>query len=67
MRKIDWKPVKDIAELLCGVACYGLVVAASQKFADHITDNHVSRVGYNEAVKAIMDSGMFSHEKTRSC
>ena len=65
MKKIDWEPVKDVVEVLCGVAVYGLVVAASNKMADRIIDAPDSTtVGYNDAVKAIMKSGMYSHDKT---
>ena len=63
MKKIDWSTVKNIAELVGGATCYVLMVAASQKMIDYATDNYISEYGYNEAVKAIMDSGMYSHDK----
>lgn len=47
MKKIDWKPIKDIAELVCGATAYVLVLAASSKVIVHIAK----------------DSSMYSHDK----
>lgn len=63
MRKIDWKSVKGIAEVACGFAVYGLVLMASNKVADYVIDGGVSLIGYDGAVEAIMNSGMYSHDK----
>ena len=62
--KINWKPVKDFAELICGVACYGLLVTAYRKIGESpsVTSDRVS-ARYDEAVGAIMSSGMYSHDK----
>ena len=64
MKKIDWKPVKDIAELVGGAACYLLMVTASSKVMEHITKvPESSFAGYDDAIGAIMKSGMYSHDK----
>ncbi|MBO5319080.1 MAG: hypothetical protein J6B01_04640 [Ruminococcus sp.] len=67
MKKIDWGPIKDFAEVICGFACYGLMVAASRKIVEHTTDIPNSNIaGYDDAVGAIMKSSMYSHDKARA-
>ena len=67
MKKIDWKPVKDIAELVCGATCYVLMVAASSKVMERITEVPESTfAGYDDAIGAIMKSGMYSHDKAHA-
>ena len=67
MKKIDWKPVKDIAELVGGAISYGLVVAAYGKIVKNITAvPESSFAGYDDAIGAIMKSGMYSHDKARA-
>lgn len=64
MKKINWKPVKDIAELACGAVVYVLTVAAYGKVMDYVTDVHESTIArYDDAVGAIMKSSMYSHDK----
>lgn len=63
MKKINWSIVKDFAELIGGATCYVLLTAASRTALGYVTDNYISKAGYDEAVKAIMDSGMYSHDK----
>ena len=62
--KINWKPVKDFAELVGGAVSYVLIVATYRKLMDNVfySPNSVT-AHYDDAVKAIMDSGMFSHDK----
>lgn len=65
--KINWKPVKDFAELVCGATAYVLLLAASGKAMNYVTDSPNSGIaGYDDAVNAIMKSGMYSHDKARA-
>lgn len=67
MKKIDWKPVKDIAELVGGAVAYGLVVAAYSKVVKNITEfPENSFAGYDDAIGAIMNSSMYSHDKSKA-
>lgn len=67
MKKFDWKPVKDIAELVGGAACYVLMLAASSKVMEHVTAvPESSFVGYDDAIGAVMKSSMYSHDKARA-
>ena len=62
--KINWKPVKDFAELVGGAVTYVLMVAASRKIMEYVIVNPDSEiVYYDDAVNAIMKSGMYSHDK----
>ena len=62
--KINWKPVKEFAELVGMVLAYGLIVDATSKFVNHVSDGSNSVIaGYDDAISAIMKSGMFSHDK----
>lgn len=64
MKKFDWKPVKDFAEVVGGVVCYGLMLTAYGKFMEHVTEvPESSFAGYDDAIGAIMKSGMYSHDK----
>lgn len=64
MKKIDWKPVKDIAELVGGAVSYVLVLAAYGKIMERISEVPESAiVGYDDAIGAIMKSDMYSHDK----
>lgn len=62
--KINWKPVKEFAELIGGAVSYVMVVAAYRKFIEDMcySPNSVT-AHYDDAVKAIMDSSMYSHDK----
>jgi hypothetical protein len=67
MKKIDWKPVKDIAELVGGAVSYVLIVSAYGKFMERITTVSESPLaGYDDAIGAIMKSGMYSHDKAHA-
>lgn len=67
MAKIDLKPVKDIAELVGGAISYVLILAAYGKFMERITEvPESSFAGYDDAIGAIMKSGMYSHDKARA-
>ena len=56
--------IKTIAGKVWDVASYGLMLAASYKVADYIAGESDSKfASYNDAVKAIMNSSMFSHDK----
>lgn len=62
--KINWKPVKDFAEVVGGAVTYVVMIAAYRKFMEHLTVDYNSGIaGYGDAVDAIMKSGMFSHDK----
>lgn len=64
MRKIDWKPIGEFVGQVCEAALYGLVIATSYKVGKRITNGlNSTSAGYNDAVEAIMDSDMFSHDK----
>ena len=61
MKKLDWDSIKSIAGKFCTVAGYGLLVLASRKVADYTVDDCVSAfAGYDDAIGAIMKSGMYS-------
>lgn len=65
--KVNWKPVKDFAELVCGATAYVLLLTASGKAMSYVTDSSNSGItGYDDAVNAIMKSGMFSHDKAKA-
>lgn len=67
MKKIDWKPVKDIAELVGGAVSYVLIVAAYGKVMERITEvPESSFAGYDDAIAAIMKSSMYSHDKAHA-
>jgi len=67
MKKINWESVKGVAELIGGFVCYGLVIVASQTIVDKATEKTVSPIaGYDDAVGAIMKSGMYSHDKANA-
>lgn len=62
--KINWKPVKDFAEVVGGAVSYVLIIAAYRRLMENIYYSPNSETAhYDDAVKAIMDSGMFSHDK----
>lgn len=64
MKKFDWKPVKDLAELVGGAVTYVLMIAACRKFMESMYEIPNSEAAhYDDAVRAIMKSGMFSHDK----
>ena len=65
--KINWKPVKDIAELVGGAVSYVVMIAAYRKFMEGMIGSPNSRnMYYDDAVKAIMESGMYSHDKANA-
>lgn len=62
--KINWKPVKDIAELVGGAVSYVVMIAAYRKFMERMCESTSSDiVYYGDAVGAIMRSDMYSHDK----
>lgn len=64
MRKISLKLVKDLAELVVGSVAYVLISAASAKMVSQFADSCIDNVAaYDDAVNAIMKSGMYSHDK----
>ena len=59
MKKINWEPIKDFAEIICGVVAYGLIVTASGKAMEYIVDEPGNSTAlYDDAVSAIMKSSM---------
>jgi hypothetical protein len=63
MRKIDWKPIGNFVGQAGEIVLYGLALATSWKIGEYITGFDRKTAGYSDAVKAIMDSRMFSHDK----
>ena len=67
MKKINWEPVKDIAEFACEAMSYVLILAASGKVMERITAvPESSFASYDDAIGAIMKSSMYSHDKSRA-
>ena len=64
MKKINWESVRGYAEQLCEVASYLLVYTAASKGMKYVLDcGDREPVRYDDAVNAIMHSGMYSHDK----
>lgn len=63
MRKINWKPIGEAIGQAGEIVLYGLAIAASWKASEYIYGNDSKIASYSDAVGAIMDSGMFSHDK----
>ena len=62
--RINWKTVKNLAEMVGGAVSYVLLVATYRKIMEDMLYNPNSvSAHYDDAVKAIMDSGMYSHDK----
>ena len=65
MKRIDWKSIGDFVGHVGEIALYGIAVVASYKIGDYVINNELGSetVGYEDAVKAIMASDMYSHDK----
>lgn len=64
MKKINWEPIGKFVGQVCEVALYGVALVASYKVGKIVTNGlETTSAGYKDAVGAIMDSGMFSHDK----
>lgn len=65
MKKINWKSIGGFAGQVCEIALYGVALIASYKVGDYIINDGLesATASYSDAVGAIMDSGMFSHDK----
>ena len=64
MRNINWNSIGNFAGKVCDMVACGLLVVASRKMVDCAVDDYVSAfAGYDDAVSAIMKSGMYSHDK----
>lgn len=64
MKKINWGTVGKIAKEACEIAIYGLVAVATIKICEPATEKcDDTAATYGDAVRAIMDSDMFSHYK----
>lgn len=67
MKKIKWESIRGYAEQLCEVASYLLVYTAANKGMKYLLDcGYKEPVGYDDAVQAIMHSGMYSHDKANA-
>lgn len=67
MKKINWETIRGYAEQLCEVASYVLVYTAASKAMSYVLDvDSCERVGYDDAVYAIMHSSMYSHDKSEA-
>jgi hypothetical protein len=64
MMKLDLKTIGKVVEPVLEIAACSFLVWASYKYVGDTTaiDNDLS-AGYDDAVKAIMDSDMYSHDK----
>lgn len=64
MKAIKSETIKNVAGQVWDVVSYGLMLAASYKVAEYISSgNNNHTAGYDDAVEAIMKSGMYSHDK----
>lgn len=64
MKGLNLERIGKFAGQVCELVAYGVLIAASQKVAEYVTiENSDSNAGYDDAVEAIMDSSMFSHDK----
>lgn len=66
MIKINLKNIGKAIEPVLEVAACSLLILASYKYAEGTNmaiGNSDTTAGYDKAVKAIMDSGMYSHDK----
>lgn len=67
MKKINWNVIRGYAEQLCEAASYVLVYTAASKAMSYVLDvDSYERVGYDDAVHAIMNSSMYSHDKSEA-
>lgn len=64
MKKLDLKNIGNITVQFCKLAGCGLIIAASRKIMEYVNEDNDNTVGgYDDAVGAIMNSTMFSHDK----
>lgn len=64
MRKINWESIGNTVGTVCEIATYGIMLVVSYKLVEEAAKPYVAEsVGYDDAVSAIMDSGMFSNDK----
>lgn len=62
--KINLKPIGEFAKGVGEIVLFGALVGAYYKFGDYVINgNDTSIARYNDAVKAIMNSNMFSSDK----
>lgn len=65
MVKINWKPIGDFAKQACDIALYAAMLAISCKVGDYVIKGSDStHASYGDAVGAITNSDMFSHDKS---
>lgn len=64
MGKVNWESIGNTVGAVCEVAACGLIWLVACKYIDSAAETYVAEsVGYDDAVSAIMDSGMFSNDK----
>ena len=68
MTKINWKSVGDFVGQVCEVALYGVAVITAFRAGKYLTAGIDGPIiaSYSDAVGAIMDSSMFSHDKSEA-
>lgn len=69
MKKIDWKSVGNVIGEVGKIVLSGVGLYTLAMFSGNIdtTSNTKSAVGtYNSAIEAIMDSDLYSHQKTEA-
>lgn len=66
MKKISSEQVKEVAKIVCkvGSVVYGIMVMVPRlRVITDITEDVQANSGYYDAVRAIMDTGMFASDK----
>lgn len=66
MKKIDLKPIGEFAKGVGKIVSFGALVGLYYKLGDMVAGSGTSIVGYSDAVKAIMNSNMFSGDKSQA-
>lgn len=63
MKNLNFGNLKNIVGQICGAILCEILIVASSKAVEYINDGYIRKVGYDEAIDAIMKSDMYSHEK----
>lgn len=68
MKRINLNSIGKFVENAYGAVYYGLLLTATYKTLGKMVKGYIdeSNVGYDDAVKAIMSSSMFSHDKSEA-
>ncbi len=63
MKKLSLERIGNFAEQALEIVAYGVFMVASYKLVEYAAESSSPLVGYDDAVRAITKSGMFSHDK----